>query len=140
MKHLLPLLLLLFVALGCGKIETEKPKTVSNEPPVAVSATDITKAYSENEIAADEKYRNKNLEISGKLTEVSETFGSFQADLEGFKDANGINLISVKCSFDESQKSALSKLKKGSTATFQGTGDGLTAGLYVGLTNCKIKN
>ncbi len=37
------------------------------------------------------------------------------------------------CSFDESEKSNITKLKKGQQVTVVGKGDGMTAGLYVGL-------
>jgi hypothetical protein len=127
----LPALLLLVVVLGCGNIE----KPASNVPPITVSANQLIEAYKANELAADDKYKGKPLIVSGRLSDISETLGSLQADLAGNND---LEFINVKCSFNDDQRQSLSALKKGSTVTFSGTGDGMTAGLYVGLTNCKV--
>lgn len=149
MKNLILSLACLSVAVGCGQIDNKnsevKPTlannsavSVKNASPVVISAVDLTRAYSKNEIAADEKYRDKPLEVSGKITSISDTLGSLQVDLEGFKES-GFNIVTVKCVFDESEKPAIAKLEKGQKTVLQGTGDGMTAGLYVGLTGCKIK-
>lgn len=138
---ILSLIVLIVVGLACGDGKsdtTQKPAADPNEKPIEVKAPDLTKEYNENELAADGKYKGKLLSVSGKVSEIAETFGTISVDLEGHKES-GINLLSVKCSFDDSQKEAVSKLKKGQQATVIGRGDGKTANLYVGLKECKIK-
>lgn len=132
---------LLFIGLACGGAgnQTQSSQTpATNEKPLEVKAVDLTKEYDQNELAADGKYKGKLLSVSGKVSEIAETFGSVTVDLEGHKES-GINLLSVKCSFNDSEKGAISKLKKGQNATLTGRGDGKTANLYVGLKDCKIK-
>jgi hypothetical protein len=109
-----------------------------NAPPVAVKATDLTAAYDENELAADDKYKGKTLQVSGKVSNIAETLGKYTVQLEGHKK-NGIGLLNVMCSFKESEKESIGKLKKGQTVTLTGVGDGKTLGFYVGLNECKIQ-
>ncbi|MGB7208772.1 MAG: hypothetical protein WBD27_08960 [Pyrinomonadaceae bacterium] len=104
------------------------------EKPIAIQSKALTKAYDENELAADGKYKGKVLAVTGKITNIAETLGNVTASLEGHSF-----VISVMCTFDESEKDSVAKLKKGQQATFAGIGDGSTAGLYVGLTKCKIQ-
>ncbi|MBA2335819.1 MAG: OB-fold protein [Pyrinomonadaceae bacterium] len=42
------------------------------------------------------------------------------------------------CNFEESEKTNVEKIKKGQQVTLVGKGDGMTAGLYVGLQECKF--
>ena len=109
-----------------------------NAPPVAVKATDLTIAYDENELAADDKYKGKTLQVSGKVSNIAETLGKYTVQLEGHKK-NGIGLLSVMCKFEQSEKESITKLKKGQAVTLTGIGDGKTLGFYVGLNECKIQ-
>lgn len=149
MKNKLNLLIiggvLLTAILGCSAAKessapasgqpTLENNTVSNPAaPIVVKATELTKAYDENEIAADGKYKGKTLEVAGKITNIAETLGNVTVSLAGHNAAK-----TVLCSFGESEKSTVAKLKNGQSATLTGTGDGSTGGLYVGLNDCKIK-
>jgi hypothetical protein len=140
MKQLIPaLLIFLVVVLGCNSGREQSQATpAKSDPPVAVKADDLIKTYKANEIAADEKYRGKLLEVSGRLTDIAETLGSLQADL-GVSSSKDTEFVTVKCVFAEAERPKLSKLQKGTNVTFLGTGDGMTAGLYVGLTDCTVK-
>jgi hypothetical protein len=134
MKRSIPFALLLFVILGCS--QTKQPAT-QPETPLPVDAAMLTKAYSDNEVAADGQYKGKMLAVSGIITGITETFGSVQVDLEGHKE-NGVNLVSVKCTFEETEKASVAGLKKGSKSTLTGRNEGMTAGLFVGLDKCKV--
>ncbi|MCB1026125.1 MAG: hypothetical protein KDB79_17135, partial [Acidobacteria bacterium] len=95
MKNLLLVLsLLLFVGLACEVPKDEGTKTsettksesmesVPEEKPIAITATSLTKAYEENEIAADEKYKGKTLEVSGSVSNIAETLGNYTVQLKG---------------------------------------------------------
>ena len=139
MKQLLPtLFFLLLVALGCNSgREQANTSAPPPGPPMPVKADDLIKAYKANEIAADEKYRGKLLEVAGKVSDISDTLGSLQVDL-GISTKD-FEMVTVKCSFPDSERPKIAKLQKGNTATFLGRGDGMTAGLYVGLTDCSLK-
>ena len=142
-------LIFLFVILGCSapaesnKGEKNSANTVSNsananetiaEKPIKLNAKELTKAYEENELAADEKYKDKTLAVTGKVSNIAETFGSITVSLDGHN-----LVVSVMCSFDEAEKENVIKLKKGQQVTLIGKGDGMTGGLYAGLKECKIQ-
>lgn len=148
-KSLLNLLIVsglgLFLVLGCSApkesnstTKTETPvtnsATTSSEKPVAVSSKDLTKTFEENELAANEKYNNKTLAVSGKIENIAETMGNITVSLQGHNA-----VLSVMCNFAESEKSSVTKLKKGQQTTLIGKGDGMTMGLYVGLKECKVQ-
>ena len=115
--------------------QTKTPAaTPTPEIPTAIKAATLTREYADNELAADEKYSGKLLEVTGKLTNISVTLGSITAQIEGYRP-----LLTVMCSFSGEQKQKLAALKTGQQVTFVGTGNGMTAGLYVGLKNCSVK-
>lgn len=125
----------IILALGCSETKKDAPANTANvEPPISVSAKVLTKEYEENELSADGKYKNKSLIVSGKISNIAETFGNITVQLEGHSLTS-----SVMCGFDESEKANVMKLKKGQSVTFIGKGDGSTGGLYVGLQSCKIQ-
>lgn len=123
----------LMLILGCGG-ESHPPAAADpNERPVAVQAKSLTKEYDDNELAADSKYKGKLLAVTGKVTEISETFGTINASLEGH-DA----VSTVMCSFADAERQKVSALKKGDQTTLVGRNEGSTAGLFVGLQNCRV--
>ncbi len=121
--------------LGCGGNSTDSPTpTKAAEKPIAVEAKTLTKEYDENELAADVKYKGKLLAVSGKISDIAETFGSVTVSLEGHQV-----LQTVMCTFESSEKLKVAALKKGAQVTLLGTGEGSTAGLFVGLEKCRIQ-
>lgn len=134
--------------LGCGgsNSSTSSPANVATAPagnnaqatgetetPIAVQAKALTKEYDENELAADGKYKGKLLTVSGKVGRVAETFGSVSVALDGHN-----MVVDVLCSFEDSERETVGKIKKGQQVKLTGTGDGMTAGLYVGLQKCRV--
>jgi hypothetical protein len=120
---------------GCGGSSAESPTPAKAAvDPVAVDAKVLTKEYDDNELAADGKYKGKLLAVSGKISDIAETFGSVTVSLEGHAI-----MQTVMCSFESSEKPKVAALKKGAQVTLIGTGEGSTAGLYVGLGKCRIK-
>ena len=153
MKNLLNLTILfalgLFLILGCSganqnattptnsaSVTTAPANTTTapTEKPIAVQARVMTKDYDENELAADGKYKGKTIAVSGKVENIAETMGNVTVSLAGHDMVK-----SVMCSFEESEKTNVAKLKKGQQATLVGTGDGMTMGLYAGLQKCKVQ-
>ena len=156
MKNLLNLTILfalgLFLILGCSganqnattpansasvtkvPANTTAASAAPTEKPIAVQARVMTKDYDENELAADGKYKGKTIAVSGKVENIAETMGNVTVSLAGHDMVK-----SVMCSFEESEKTNVAKLKKGQQATLVGTGDGMTMGLYAGLQKCKVQ-
>jgi hypothetical protein len=126
------------LSLGCSKPADTRSSTTSkpvhSEQPEHVYAWTLTQEYEENELAADDRYKDRLLKVSGKVSNIADTLGNITVQLEGHKA-----LVTVMCSFDESQKAAVSKLRTGKEAILIGRGDGMTGGLYVGLRDCKVQ-
>ncbi len=125
----------LALIVGCGGANSQEQSStpVPDEKPIALQAKQLTKEYDDNEIAADSKYKGKLLSVAGKISDISETFGTVNVSLEGHD-----LVTSVMCSFEESEKAKVATLKKGSEVTLVGRNEGSTAGLFVGLQRCRL--
>ncbi len=123
------------MVVGCSDPKARKTEAAKpDEKPVAVSADVLTADYEENELAADGKYKDKMLEVRGKISNIAETFGTISVQMEGDKI-----MPNVMCTFNDDQKDAVAKLKKGQTATLIGRCEGSTGGIYVGLNACRVQ-
>lgn len=129
-----------FLLLGCGGknnvgdgpvAPTKAENRVQSE--VAVDAEFLTNVYDENEVAADGKYKNRVIAVTGQISSIAETLGNITVHLKGHNSA-----ASVVCSFLKSERENVSRLRKGGYTKLVGTVEGSTAGLYVGLTNCWV--
>lgn len=123
---------------GTNAVPAASPANVAVVPSpvektVAIAAKALTKEYETNELAADSKYKGKALVVSGKVSNIAETFGKVSVSLEG----DGVR--SVICSFEDAEREPVSRLKKGQQITLAGTGDGLTMGMIAGLNKCKVQ-
>jgi len=96
----------------------------------------MAKDYSDNEVAADEKYKGKLIEISGKVTGVDN--GTFDNEMI-VKLSDGQYDVSVPwCYMKASEKEKVLTLKKGQQITLIGEGNSATIGSPM-LKNCTVK-
>lgn len=130
------LFFILVSALGSPK-EGQEP-TASNteaaetEQTVTVSASQLYSDYKQNELAADEKYKGKMIEVSGTVSTIEEMFG------QKFVTLNTGDIIGkIQCFLDDSEGSKAASLTVGQQITLKGEGDGMS--LNVALRNCKIQ-
>ncbi len=105
-------------------------------PQVTVTSATLLKEYSENEVAADEKYKEKVIEVSGKVVSVDN--GTFDNGMivklsDGQYDFNG-----TMCYMKEGEKDKVLKLKKGVSVTLIGKGNSATLKSPV-LKDCIVK-
>lgn len=115
---------------------TNQNKSATSEPlpvEIKINALDLLKAYEENEVSADEKFRNKRLAVTGKIENISVVMEQMYITLQG----RSMTFVNVQAFFPDSQKESVSKLKKGQTITIEGTCDG--KGLNVELKDCRIQ-
>lgn len=116
------------------KEESVKPKEAV--PQVTVTSAVLAKDYSENEVAADDKYKGKLIEISGKVTGVDNgiTDNEFIVKLsDGEYDFSG-----PWCYMKPSEKEEVIAIKKGQQVTLIGEGNSATIGSPM-LKDCVIK-
>lgn len=132
-KHLLSLAaistsLLLAIASLDGKTVDVNKSPVQN-----VTASQVFKDFSENEVAAKDKYGNKVIAVRGVVA-------SIEKDGDGsivlINDGNTEN-VGVKCYFNEDQNNLVAALKKGDPVKIIGEGSESLSVDYV-LLNCRM--
>lgn len=119
--------------------ETEGADTAGTEnkvPEVTVTSIELAKAYKDNEVAADQKYKGKRIEISGKVTGVDN--GTFDNEIivkltDGEYDFSG-----PMCYMKPSEHDKVVNYTKGQQVTLIGTGNSATIGSPM-LKDCVIK-
>jgi len=106
---------------------------VVQEAAIKITASDLYAQYEANEIAADELYKNKILEVSG----VIEAIGKDITDsmYVALKTDNIIGL--VQCMLADSEKLKAANLVKGNAIVVTGKNSGKL--MYVILRNCTIQ-
>lgn len=101
---------------------------------LAVSATKLYAAFDENEVAAEDEYKDKKIFVNGKISAIT-------TDPAGHPVVTlwaGENILAkVNCVFSKDERSVVAKLKKGGETTIQGKCDGMTLGT-VFIKNCVI--
>ena len=130
------LALIIFIAIvGCGICNrSESNKEELNDPEVKVSSETLIKDYRENEVSADDKYRNKILEVTGVVSQVKkESLSRVIVILQKPKTYWG-----VKCQLNKDYKDVAGDLRPGDKITVIGKCTGLKFRSPY-LRNCRIK-
>lgn len=124
---LLSIAWLIFFTVLAATAPTTPVGTVSTTDPIvaSVTAADLTKEFKDNEVAANNKYKGKVVEVTGKVKRVTDTGGFSDITVE----LDGANFTSVECNFDDSLRSSVANLTVGSTVTIRGRCDGLSFNL-----------
>ena len=109
-----------------------KPKDIEDKDYIKVDYKKLYKDYDENAIAADEKYKDKLIQITGNIKDIfREVMGhpyvTFSVDG---------HFQSVQAVFDKNEEKNVAKLKKGQSITVRGKCTGKR--IDVMLDNCKI--
>ena len=138
MKNLLSLIsIIFFVIIAFGSLEEfesldDEPKiTADTKPNLIVSARKLYKEYNANEIAADEKYKGKIIQVTGIIRDIG----------NDIMDNAYITLIGdqyfgdIQCYFKE--KSIVAGLSKGKRISVMGSCSGLMMNVH--LNNCIVK-
>ena len=119
------------------KSETKQvPEPEKNAPPISVTSASIFKEYSENEVAADAKYKGKLIEISGKVVSVDN--GTFDDEIIVRLSDGQYDFSGPWCYMKESERDKVLALKKGQQVVLIGVGDSATIGSPV-LKSCAVK-
>lgn len=117
------LVLVLFVILGSvssnknpDNNQLSQNKTSQQETYTRVTAADLTAEYKANQVAADEKYKNKIIEISGTIDSIGKDILD-----DPYVTLGGSDIITkVQCMFDKSNKSQLTSLSKDTKIVLRG--------------------
>lgn len=142
-NYLLPIVILTLV--GCGGTPSNTNQTVNGSAPAAtnqapaetinVTADELVKGYKENELAGDQKFKDKNLVVTGKI----ETIESGIADMPYImlKAGGDMEFNKPQAHFNKEDTAMLAKLKKGQAIKLQCIGNGEIGGMPM-LKDCKV--
>jgi tRNA_anti-like len=129
-------LMMLTLAFGCNK---PKPPSTPSEPPKPVAtltSDELIAEYQKNEVGADQKYKDKLIEVTGKVAEVKkDLFGRY---FVGLGTAHEGEMFDVMCYLDPSAEADAGKLQKSDTTTIMGLCQGRTGGIVLNLKVCVI--
>ena len=94
----------------------------SNDTALKVSASQLFQDYKGNEVAADEKYKDKTLEIAGTVDSIGkDILDEIYVTLKG---GGQFEFLSVQCFFEDKYKSEAARLSKGQGITVRGRCEG----------------
>ena len=138
MKNIKSLLsIFLFIIIGFGSLDEfenldQSPKVTSDSnPSVTISASKLYKEYNENEIAADEKYKGKIIEVTGVIRDIgNDIMDNAYITLLGMNTLEIFNVILTK--------NQLLQIVKGKRITVIGSCSGLM--INVQINNCINSN
>jgi len=100
---------------------------------IKVTANELYSAYKKNEIAADELYKYKPLEVTGTIADISKDFSDTMHVT--LKTSDMFN--SVNCVLEDSEKSKAASLAKNQQITVKGIGSTMIIGSPF-INNCTI--
>ncbi len=101
---------------------------------IQISAIDLFAEYEKNGVAADNKFKGKEIEVSGEIESIDkDILDDLFVNLKG----DEIGMLGVQCYFKDKNNNDLNNLKKGDSITIIGIGNGKT--INVTLKKCRLK-
>lgn len=111
-----------------SEFATNLEKEEAGKEVILVSASDLYKEYKNNEIWANKQYKDNIVEVTGKITDIYEIFGSSNITISSW----------INCVLEKWEESKASLLNKGKQITIKGKVIWFTVG-SVSIIKCKIK-
>jgi len=129
----LALCIFLLTSLGTLNKPKETRQVQSQVPSYTLSSDELYNDYETNEVAADSKYRNAVVIVTGIISEIGRDFTD-----EPYITLGGKNFTDgIKCSFPKDSEGSIANLRKGKKVTVKGKVAGKP--FYIELENCAIK-
>ena len=114
---------------------TPQEESTPEETAIEVTAVDLIAAYDENEVSADNEYKDKTLKITGTVSDIGVDVANRSYIM--LKDENDpYAILGVQCYFEDDQKDAIAQLKKGDAVTVTGTCEGKV--VSVSIKDCQV--
>lgn len=105
--------------------EATPVRTIENiKPAIRTTARKLCGDYEANAIAADEKYKDKILSVSGVVTDMNHgAMGELYLILSGDPD-NEFSITNIQCYFSEDYAKRIARIQKGQIVTVKGKCEG----------------
>ena len=114
------LLVFLIIAIGSTDEASVEKDVSSQSASYRISSQQLYADYKANEVAADQKYKSKILEISGEIDNIAKDItDTIYITLKGDK-----YIGSVQCFFSKNHENQAASLSKGQYVTVKGKCDG----------------
>ena len=128
------LLMFFIIALASSDAATnEKEIAESKVPPIIIAPEQLYSEYAANEVAADEKYKDKIVLLTGMVTEIAKDYsGGISITLLTSSYSSGI-----QCMFSDDHIKETAKLVKGQKISIKGKCEGLSVGAVM-INGCSI--
>ena len=133
------LLMFFIIALASSDAATnEKEIAESKVPPIIVAPEQLYSDYAANEVAADEKYKDKIVLLTGIVTNITkdDLVDDISITLLTSSYSNSI-LSGIECIFSNDHIKETAKLVKGQKITIKGKCEGLSVGAVM-INGCSI--
>ena len=113
---------------------TVAKQQAASAPAITVTAVTLSKEYTANEVAADQKYKGKMVEVSGVVDSIGKDIGNTPyITLKG--DPKNV-LANIQCMFGKEYQDRLAKISKGQQLSVIGTVSGKM--INVLLQDCRL--
>lgn len=109
-----------------GSIQQEQQAA---EKAIATTASKLVADYKANEVAADEKYKNRLLVVTGSVASIGKDI--MDNPYVTLSSGEQYDFRSVQCTFDDDHIAKASKLKKGMKISVTGTCKGLMGNVHI---------
>ncbi|HOS88348.1 MAG TPA: hypothetical protein PLG37_02645 [Candidatus Pacearchaeota archaeon] len=132
--------IVLFIILGSSgskntnnTVQQNQNNPAQQQSYTRVAAVDLAAEYKANQVAADDKYKNKTIEVSGTIYNI----GKDILDAP-YVVLSGTDMVTnIQCMFDKSDQSQLTSLAKDTKIVLRGKVSGQVV-FNVLLNNCSI--
>ena len=104
-------------------------KAATAAPEITLDAKALLKDYKDNEVAADQKYKGKVIQVTGTVDEIKKDIMD-QIYVTGGTGAE-FEIPQAQCFFDDSATAKAAALKKGQKVTIKGRVDGLMLNVLI---------
>lgn len=122
-------LAIIFNLISCASLKQQKL-------PIVVSAVRLIADYNENELVADEKYKERIVEINGDVANVAQIRGTVGVYLEHYNPTSKLGIV---CLSDKPEAKAFHNLRRGQNITFVGTSKGKVSDHMIQIIDCEVK-
>lgn len=115
-----------------------RPATTSSDAR-EVSATTLTRAYEENNVAAQRNYGDQRYRITGLVNDAGvDLSGDTIVRLQGHRESRGIPWV-IECIMRDGAGAAAATLRAGDTASLEGVVHGQWVGYNVRVRDCELR-
>jgi hypothetical protein len=130
------MVLLMLTLVGCNKPKASSPPAEPPKPAYTLTSEELLGEYQKNEVGADQKYKDKLIQVSGTVAGIKKA--PLMGYFVGLGSAQESDAYDIMCFLHPSAEADAGQLKIGDKVTIMGMCRGKTGGLQLNLRDCAI--